>query len=333
MDITFDPLTEDGGAGYVLDEEDEAAAEAQQPPGDILLTVRAALLHTAPQAVCVCQLTESCVRAPAQVTPAARAAFPADVHAPVLVRREPRPSPPKHAANSPLLSSTRTQVAAFGAVARALVHALPGIQHAGSVLLPELSLRGNGWLPRPTDKACCHLFTAPCGGATPLVLASSDAVPHHRAFQWAVALQSRFRPSALIVLDEAPLAQGATRTALARLDTPCCVLQTDVAAVTHGKCAVPLLTPGPLVVGAAAALMTQFQAAGKPGRCYVYAAPDVVLHPGDVARALVTAASADSIMQAASTGGAALQWDSALARAKDAGCFEVTPSSQSRTFT
>jgi hypothetical protein len=43
MDITFDPLTEDGGAGFILDEDDEVAAEAQEPPGDILLTVRAAL--------------------------------------------------------------------------------------------------------------------------------------------------------------------------------------------------------------------------------------------------------------------------------------------------
>ena len=218
-------------------------------------------------------------------------------------------------------------------MARALVHALPAIQHAGSVLLPELSLRGNGWLPRPTDKACCHLFTVPCGGVTPLVLASSDAVPPHRAFHWAAALLARFRPSALIVLDEAPLAQGATRTALTRLDAPCCVLQTDVAAATQGRCSVPLLPPGPLVVGAAAALMTQLQATGKPGRCYVYAAPDVVLHPADVARALVNAVSADSIMQAPDTGATALQWDSALGRAKDAGCFEVTPSSQSRTFT
>jgi hypothetical protein len=218
-------------------------------------------------------------------------------------------------------------------VARSLVHALPGIRLAGSVLVPGLSLRGNGWLPRPTDKACCHLFTVPGGGATPLVVASADSVAPNRAFEWAATLLGRFRPSSLVVLDEAPLAQGATRTALARLDAPCCVLQTDVAAATHGRCAVPMLPPGPLVVGFAAALMTQVQAAGKPGRCYVYAAPDVVLHPGDVARALVSAVSADSILQAAAGGVAAAQWDSAFGRAKDAGCFEATPSSQSRTFT
>ena len=83
MDITFDPLTEDAAAGFVLDEDDEAAAEAQQPPGDVLVTVRVACAHSG-----VRQPTESCVCVcwePVQLMPATRAAFPADVHAPVLV--------------------------------------------------------------------------------------------------------------------------------------------------------------------------------------------------------------------------------------------------------
>ena len=221
-------------------------------------------------------------------------------------------------------------------MARSLVHALPGIQLAGSVLQPELSLRGNGWLPRPTDKSCCHLFTVPRGGTSPsppLVLASADDVPPHRAFHWAAALLSTFRPSSLVVLDEASLAQGATRTALARLDAPVCTLQTDVTAATHGRTAVPLLPPGPLVVGASAALMTKFQASGKPGRCYVYAAPDAALHPGDVGREVVAAVSGDTILQAATHGGAALQWDTALTRAREAGCLEAASFSSQGRFT
>lgn len=187
---------------------------------------------------------------------------------------------------------------------------------AGSVVLPECSLKGNGWVPSPTDTACCHLFTrsnasAP-GSAPPAVLAAGDGVPLHRSFDWASALLARFRPQALVVLDAAAAGDGAVRTALARAGALCCVLQTDAAAAALGAPHAPLMPPGPLIGGASAALMTQCQARGVPGRLYVYSPPDRVSTAAEVANALVHAVSADD---------ATLPWSAALSRAHQAGCF------------
>jgi len=256
----------------------------------------------------------------------------AAAHAPLLLTLRPALatvfSNNEHGPRAPLL------LVAFGTVARSLVHALPGVQLAGSLLAPELSLKGNGFLPSPTDSACCHLFTSTStspSDAAPVVLAAADAVPWPRAFDWASALLVRFRPASLVVLEPAAATDGAARTALARAGAPCCVLQTDAASSVDAP-TVPLLPPGPLLGGAAAALMTHGQARGLPGRLYVYSPPDYVLTGSEVAKAVVHALSADALIGSASAG-KTLQWDAALQRAQQAGCFADMASGHRGTFT
>lgn len=154
-----------------------------------------------------------------------------------------------------------------GAAAHLVFGARAAGEVAGSVVLPEVSARGNAAEPCAQD-AACWVREAPAAGAA--LAACAYAVPLERARAWADALLRAVGGSPGRVVAAAALEAGALRGAA--LEAAVFAVDTDAerARRAGGAPGGPLpLPPGTVVTGAGAALLELCQMRGVPARLLV----------------------------------------------------------------
>jgi len=156
----------------------------------------------------------------------------------------------------------RLLVVGFGPLAAALLHCLPGAQLCGSLALPGVSLRSNAAFPSPFDAGCHVVGLSTTHSLLAAAVGQPRSVPADRATAWAATLLASISPAHVLLLDAVPPEHAA-----ALAGQPLAWLQSSAHAARPSY---PPLSPGPLVTGAAAALLARCEAAALPCRLVVH---------------------------------------------------------------